>query len=70
MDWLPWNLVCSIGVSGPIVSYSNDDWLDLDTIYIKVKSGRICLLLEKNGNCYFFLETVVAWTIMFVFAIN
>ena len=27
------NLVCSIGVSGPIVGYLNGDWLDLDPIY-------------------------------------
>ena len=62
--------VCSIGVSGPIVVYSNVDWLDLDTIYIKVKFGRICVCTGKK------VETVIFWKLLlpvnfnFVFAIN
>ena len=53
MDWLPWNLVCSIGISGPIVVYSNDDWLDLDPIYIQVKFGAYAFVWEKKVAVYF-----------------
>ena len=35
--------------------FSNDDWLDLDTIYIKVKFGRICFSMRKSVNCYLFI---------------
>ena len=59
MDWLPWKLVCSIGVSGPIVLYSNDDWLDLDPNYIKVEFGRICFFFFFFFF-FFSFETVVA----------
>ena len=36
---------------GPMVVYSNDDWLDLDSIYVKVKFGRVCFCMGKSGNC-------------------
>ena len=70
MDWLPWNLVCSIGVLGPIVVYSNDDWLDLNPIYIKVKFGHIYFCMGKSGNCYFFWKLMLPVNFNFVFAIN
>ena len=59
MDWLPWNLECSIGVSGPIVVYSNDDWLDLDPICIKVKFGSYAFVWEKV-EIVNILETIIA----------
>ena len=52
-----WNVV--LGVSRPIVVYSNADWLDLDPIYTKVKFGRICFCMGKV-EIVMFLETVVA----------
>ena len=71
MDLLPWNLVCSIGISGSIVVYSDDDWLAFDPIYIKVKFGRIWFCMEKVEIFLFLfiylfiLETIVACELKF-----
>ena len=53
IDQLPLNLVCSIGVLGPIVVNSNYDWLDLDPILYGKKWTLLIflkLLLPVNFN--------------------
>ena len=46
-------------ILGSRVVFSNDDWLDLDPIYIKIKFGRICFCMGKSGNCYFFFKLLL-----------
>ena len=36
-----------MGYWGPSVVYSNDDWLDLDQIFIKVKFDRKCFCMGE-----------------------
>ena len=59
MDWLSWNLVCCIRVSGSIVVYSNDDWFDLDPIYIKIKCGSHMLLYRKKWKFVIFWKLLL-----------
>ena len=43
-----------------ILVYSDDDWLDLDLIYINIKFGRICFCIGKV-ELINILETIVAY---------
>ena len=63
-------MVCSIGVWGLIVVYSNDDWLDLDPVYVKVKIGRICFCMGEKWKLLIFWKLLLPVNFNFVFAIN
>ena len=59
-------------VSGPIVVHSNDDWLDLDPIYI-VHQGQIwshTLLYGKKWKLLIFWKLLLPVNFNFVFAIS
>ena len=59
---LPWNLVCSIGDSGPIIICSNDDpGMTMTLFYSKVKFGHLGFSMGKSEKHGFFLNYCSLW---------
>ena len=44
---MTWNLVCSIGDSGPWYFVQMMTWVDLDLFYARVKFGQLCFCIGK-----------------------
>ena len=43
---------------------SNDDWVDIDLFYGKVKFGPLCFCMEKIGKTMDFSETIVVYDVI------
>ena len=52
----PWNLICSIGNSGPSKFVQMMTWVDLDLFYSKVKFGNLGFSIGKSENSGFFFR--------------